>query len=378
MTSKNEPSSESSSTSAGAITAHGIRRRRNVFRRLEAPAKGMESRTQAWREVGNKNPNPPVDLEPVVEWFNQEPFSRERFRWALRDALDELMDGQRTGRWAYQHLSKTEKAHLGTAIEVNLTREFRFLDGTHLDWQIAGLDIDCKFSKDLGKWEIPMEMYLCDEHEDRQGKADFPALLTWLNDDTGEWAAGLLRITDRRLRWKTTRSGEQARAYNRDNKRKLADATKSDIYWLWGGIQTDLPPNLLGRLSSADRDRILGNGRSGQARVNELFRTVQCRIINRRTVLTVAQQDDAPKRARDARIHLRDEGILVLGHQARHRAAAIDLGLPIPQRGEWVSVRVVRVKDSDPRPFFDVEGARWAQALPSDEDRIAAAPVLSS
>ena len=45
---------------------------------------------------------------------------------------------------------------------MNLTKEFEFANGDDLDWQIAGRDVDCKFSKDLGGWEIPMEMYRCD------------------------------------------------------------------------------------------------------------------------------------------------------------------------------------------------------------------------
>ncbi len=56
--------------------------------------------------------SPPAELTPFVDWFEKEPEARERFRWALRDSLDELLDGQRTGRWAYQHLSKTEKTYL--------------------------------------------------------------------------------------------------------------------------------------------------------------------------------------------------------------------------------------------------------------------------
>lgn len=365
---------KSTIANARVVTGQSIRRRRNAFRLLGEPTSPMEERTRAWRDVAVPAADPPTALASVVDWFDREEDARDRFRWVLRDTLDELMDGQRTGRWAYQHLSKTEKTHLGTAVEVNLTREFAFADGTHLDWKIAGLDVDCKFSKDLGKWEIPMEMYLCDAHGELQGKADSPALLTWLNDDTGEWAAGLLTITDDRLRWKL-KDGRSVRAYNRDNKRKLADTAKDEIYWLWGGVQTDLPPNLLRTLSGDERNRIFANTVSGQARVNELFRTVQTTIIGRRTVLTVAQQDDAPKRARDARIHLRDEGIVILGHQKSHGRVAADLRLPEPQRGEWMSLRVVRVLGSDSRASSEIDGERWALAR-ADEVGQTPAPEL--
>jgi hypothetical protein len=320
------------------------------------------------------NQEVPSDLAPIVRWFEDQPGARERFRWALRDSLDELLDGQRTGRWAYQHLSKTEKTYLGTAVEVNLTKEFDISNGDDLDWRIADVDVDCKFSRELGGWEIPMEMYLCLAHGERSGKADHPALVVWLNDDTSQWAAGLITITDERLKWKIDRQArEPLRAYNRDNKRRLADAAASGIYWLWGGTQADLPSNLLLHLPDDIRSRIL-SGHSGQARVDRLFRDVQERIIGRQTVLTVAQQDDAPKRARDARIHLRRDGILVLGHQEMHPRIARALGLAVPVKGEWISVRVTPVEGVDSRPSFRYADLSWARANATDP--IVEAPAL--
>ncbi len=351
--------------------ARAIRRRRNVFRTHPSPAGEMGTVPAAWAVLPSP-PSQPTALEPVVEWFMCEPDARERFRWALRDSLDELLDGQRTGRWAYQHLSKTEKTYLGTAVEVNLTKEFEFPNGVHLDWQIAGRDIDCKFSKDLGGWEIPMEMYLCPDHGGRQGSADHPALVTWMNDDRSQWAAGVLTITDARLRWKTDKAtGQRVRAYNRDNKRRLADSSASDIHWLWGGLQHDLPHNLLLQLDPDSRSRILGANNSGQKRVDQLFREVQGRLVGRQTVLTVGQQDDAPKRVRDSRTRLRPEGILILGHQDSHPAVAAALGLPVPVKGEWIAIQVSPVPESDGRPSFAVDGQRWAKAE-SDESRVTA------
>lgn len=318
----------------------------------------------------------PLELADLVAWFENEADARERFRWALRDSLDELLDGQRTGRWAYQHLSKTEKTYLGTAIEVNLTKEFEFANGDDLDWRIADRDVDCKFSKDLGGWEIPMEMYRCVDHGGRQGKADHPALLTWINDDTSTWVAGLAKMTDESLRWRTDRNtGEVGRAYNRDNKRRLTDASARSVYWLWGGLQIDLPRNLLLHMDAAARNRIFAFPRSGQARVDQLFREVRDSIVGRQVVLTVAQQDDAPKRARDARLRLRDEGLLVLGHQESHPHVAKALQLPVPVKGEWVATRVVPVEATDSRPFFSVAEQRWARA--NAEEPVVPAPKLS-
>ncbi|CAL9510327.1 Type-2 restriction enzyme NaeI [Streptomyces sp. enrichment culture] len=343
--------------------------RRTAFRSWDPPREIMGKVPREWRIQPDLTQRIPDDLAPFVEWFNDQPQARERFRWALRDSLDELLDGQRTGRWAYQHLTKTEKTYLGTAVEVNLTKEFAIDNGADLDWSIAGLDIDCKFSKDLGGWEIPMEMYLCADHGERSGRANHAAVLTWMNDDTSEWAAGIVRITDERLRWRRDpdANGARVRAYNRDNKRRLSDSAKSEVYWLWGGLQTDLPTNLLLHLDHEARERILtaslpGRASSGQQRVNQLFREVRERLIGRQVVLTVGQQDDAPKRARDARIDLRPEGIVVLGHQGSHPHVARALGLPAPIKGEWISTRLVPVSPDDVRPKFSLDGQFWACA----------------
>ncbi|MFF9283579.1 NaeI family type II restriction endonuclease [Streptomyces griseosporeus] len=353
--------------------------RRNTFHTWDPPRERMSKVPREWQIQPGLTQQVPDDLAPFVEWFYHQPEARERFRWALRDSLDELLDGQRTGRWAYQHLTKTEKTYLGTAVEVNLTKEFAIENGADLDWSIASLDIDCKFSKDLGGWEIPMEMYLCADHGERSGRADHAAVLTWMDDDTSRWAAGIVRITDERLRWKRERgvNGDLVRAYNRDNKRKLSDGAKSDVYWLWGGLQTDLPTNLLLQLEPEVRERILsaslpGRASSGQQRVNRLFREVQERLIGRQTVLTVGQQDDAPKRARDARIALRPKGIVVLGHQGSHPYVARALGLPAPTKGEWISTRLVPVSSDDARPKFSLDGQFWARPR---EEELLAAPV---
>ncbi|MFG1643753.1 NaeI family type II restriction endonuclease [Amycolatopsis sp. NPDC049252] len=348
--------------------------KRNKFMVHPVPEKGMS------RPVGNfpipqeSTATPPADLQKCVDWFYGQREARERFRWALRDSLDELMDGQRTGRWCYQHLSKTEKTYLGTAVEVNLTKEFDIEAGEDLDWTISGAELDCKFSRDLGGWEIPMEMYQCDDHGEQSGRADHVALLTWFSDDHSEWAAGLIRVTDQRLRWKKPgASGNPTRAYNRDNKRKISDSGIRDIFWLWGGIQDDLPTNHLFHLEQEQRGRILHDV-SGQERVNQLFRELTGCVVSRHTVLTVAQQDDSPKRVRDARSALQPEGFIILGAQEAHPDVARHLELPVPAKGEWVSVRLTEVGHEANRPKVWLESKWWAVAR-SDEPR-AAAPSI--
>ena len=309
------------------------------------------------------------DVQRLVRWFEAQPVGKERFRWALRDSLDELMDGQRTGRWCYQHLTKTEKTHLGTVIEVNLTREFELEDGDDLDWKVDGIDVDCKFSKTLGGWEIPMEMYRCEDHGGRSGKADHPALVVWLCDDHSVWGAGLVTITDDRLGWTSGGPGApRRRRYNRDNKRTLSSAALQEIRWLWGRPEHPLPSNTLRHLEEAKRARIFADSNSGQKRINQLFTEVQNELIGRATVLTVAQQDDSVKRPRDARLQLRGKGIIVLGHQGTHPKVATLLGLDVPTKGEWIATRLAPVALADPRPKFRLAGQWWAVADESEAE----------
>ncbi|MFE1837260.1 NaeI family type II restriction endonuclease [Streptomyces sviceus] len=100
---------------------------------------------------------------------------------------------------------------------------------------------------------------------------------------------------------------------------------------------------------------------SGQQRLNQLLREVRDRLIGRQTVLTVGQQDDSPKRARDARIHLRPEGIVVLGHQESHPHVAHALGMPVPIKGEWSSPASFLSHLTMRRPN-SLDGQFWARA----------------
>jgi Restriction endonuclease NaeI len=274
----------------------------------------------------------------------------------LRGTIDQLLDGQHTGRWDWQTLRKTEKTHMGTLVEINLHRVFDFADGDVMDYRIAETEVDCKFSQMLGGWEFPVESvgHIC--------------LLVWANDDDERWEAGLIRV-----------NADLLGAPNRDLKRKLPRASEASVLWLYDRPQ--LPPNLLLRLTDEQRQRIFEArtpaGRpSGQARINELFRCIQKTIIPRTVILTVGIQDDPMKRARDARLpkHLGREGFLVLGHQGAHPAVARSLGVPVPRKGEFISVRVVKAEPGSTGPKAEINGTEWREA--NDNDPVVPAPPL--
>lgn len=269
----------------------------------------------------------------------------------LRDTLDQLYDGQHTGRWNYDQLHKTEKTHMGTLVEINLHRRFGFGDGDATDYRIAGIEVDCKYSMTYGGWELPPEAI------------DHFCLLITANDATSSWAAGLIRVREEYLRERR----------NRDSKRQLSAAARSHIRQLWTR-HGRLAENIFLYMDPRDRERIFNatarrGTQHGQAKTNEFFRTVQRRIIRRAEVATVAQQDDFMKRARGnggARTALQAEGILVLGHQDNDPLVAGALGLPVPHKGEFVSARVVPAYDDRDDLVAVIGGQRWALARPGD------------
>ncbi|MEP7023512.1 MAG: NaeI family type II restriction endonuclease [Actinomycetota bacterium] len=277
----------------------------------------------------------------------------------LRDTLDQLYDGQHTGRWNLDQLHKTEKTHMGTLVEINLHRHFGFDDGDVTDYRIAGIEVDCKYSMSWGGWELPPEAVgeLC--------------LVLTACDETRSWAAGLIRVREPDLRGSP----------NRDAKRQLAAASRVRIRCLWPGAG-QLAGNVFLQLDSRTRQRIFDARASrgyqhGQARTNELFRCVQRRIIRRAELATVAQQDDFMKRARGnggARTQLRADGILVLGHQDNDPLVAAALGLPIPRKGEFISARVVPADPSRDDPIAVIAGEQWVLARP--DDPVVTAPAV--
>ncbi|MCX4558298.1 NaeI family type II restriction endonuclease [Streptomyces phaeochromogenes] len=273
------------------------------------------------------NPPPRLDPDPnlleVQNWLRMQPNLEARFGQVLRKSIDEVLDGQRTGRFNIKDLEKTEKTYLGTKVEIITRAEFNLGRGKKMDFSISSHDVDSKFTSG-DNWTIPREAdgHIC--------------LLIRANDLKASYQIGLLRIHDTLLNV----------GKNRDGKRTPSAIGRSAIQWIIP--EGRLPENILLTLSDTDRNAIFKAGASGQARTNELFRRVQDRLVNRNTVLTVARQDDSLKRVRDARHHLRNEGIMILGHQKQHPHIARALGLQVPEKGSWIAIRVACADDLEP------------------------------
>ncbi|MGW7041665.1 NaeI family type II restriction endonuclease [Streptomyces avermitilis] len=295
------------------------------------------------------------ELDEVYEHIKALDPTGRRFARVLRDTIDQLLNGEVTGRYDWKTLFKTEKTHAGTLVEINLQREFRFADGAAMDYQIAGVDVDCKYSQQFGGWMIPPEAvgHLC--------------LLAWADDYKSLWSIGLVRI---RNEWLNTGN-------NRDLKLTIKAEHRDKIQWMWR--DENLPENVLLHMDATDRDAVF-TASSGQRRLNELFRRTQKRRIGRNVVRTVAQQKDYMKRVRGnggSRSALRTEGILIMGDYASHREIAGQLGLPIPDEGEFVSARVTPSRPHHGDALrVSLDGKQWVLAQP--DDPVEPAPALPS
>ncbi len=277
-----------------------------------------------------------------------------RTGYAIREALDQIYDGQRTGRWDFTQLSKTEKTHIGTLVEIWMQREFGFADGEELDYRIAGVDVDCKWSLNLYDWEIPREMYI---------RGNKIALVVWANEYTARWASGLIRISEDVLR----PMGNQG-----DRKRRLNDRGRDQILWIVAG--SDLVKNTLLHIKDPRKLEAIAYAARGQTAVTNLFRELQGELVNRATVLTAAQQVDSAKRVRDARKKLRPEGIVIFGHYAPHPRMAKELGLDPPTLGRYISARLWPYRTGESALHTEIGGKMWRIARP--EDSVVTAPDL--
>lgn len=295
-----------------------------------------------------------AQLTAVVDELRKLDSDGSRTARVIRETFDQLYDGQRTGRFRWDQLYKTEKTHCGTLVEINLQREFKFPDGLLLDYAIAGADVDCKYSQTIGGWMIPPEArdHLC-------------LVISASDTSCPTWSMGVVRATGERLNF----------GANRDAKSTLNAAGRGAIMWVHQGAS--LPSNVLLQLDAATLDRIFAKP-SGQTRINELFRSALGKVIGRAAVATVAQEKDYMKRVRangGARTMLQNEGIVIFGQYRSHIAVARSIGVPVPGPGDSISVRLALANQSGPG-IAEIGGRFWRVAQPGDH--VVTAPDLPS
>lgn len=271
-------------------------------------------------------------------------------RWAavIRHTFDMIYNGQDTGRYRWDQLFKTEKTHFGTLFEINAQREFGFYDGEDMDFEIAGVDVDAKWSQRDGGWMLPPESF------------GHLALVGTASDERSVWSIGVVRVSEENRRVKV----------NRDLKSTLSPVGRAAVKWIWK--DAPLMPNILLQLPRPDVD-VIFEGRSGQDKILRLLKAAEGRTIHRTAIATVGRQLDPMKRIRangGARTRLAAEGYLVLSGDY-HASLAAAFELKVPGRSEVVAIRVVPTESAG----VLIAGRKWRRAIGTDTI-VEAAPVL--
>lgn len=236
---------------------------------------------------------------------------------AIRDAIDFVIDGPRTGRCSIDELEKTEKTYIGTKVEQLIIHNLQLEKFQRIDTRIGGVPVDIKCTVQR-TWSIPSEAI---------GEV---CLLIRIDEELGRFWAGLVLVTEEKLN----------PGRNKDGKGTLNELGRKSITWLIDGAA--FPRNLLSSLPEKVRKAILDPSKSATERMAELFRRCVGVVIDQKTVDTVGQQRDSSKRVRGnggARDILEPEGILVFTNQTETNDILERNGFPRLGPGQFLSLR---------------------------------------
>jgi hypothetical protein len=238
----------------------------------------------------------------------------ESFPLLLRQAIDEVIDTPRTGRFLIEQTEKTEKTYLGTKVEILLRNWLKFPKGSVLDMNVGGTECDIKNTMHYN-WTIPRE---------NVGRL---AMLVKASEKKGVCSLGVAVMRD----------GYLNPGKNQDQKRTMSAIGQQNIWWIVDGFP--YPVNFWRLMTAAERDALMRAGR-GTARLTKLFETIQRRPISRNQVQDLAQQHDYMKRLRangGARDRLRPKKIALLSG-AFHQMAIKHFNLGPLTADEFISV----------------------------------------
>lgn len=239
-----------------------------------------------------------------------------------RDNIDRVIQTPKTGRRLYTDLQNSEKTYIGTAVEIDLRSALSLGRGENMDLEIAGHDVDVKFSQGKG-WMIPPEAV---------GKA---CVLVTASDIINRYSLGVIVAREEYLN----------KGKNRDGKRTINAKQRVNIWWLIQNEEyprnfwLDVPREVVERISK---------GKSGNDRATIFLREVLDRPFNRKIVADVGEdQEDFMRRFRgDAgakngtRDTLLKEGILAVhGHRKKPRALMKKFGIEL-RHDQFVSHRL--------------------------------------
>jgi hypothetical protein len=237
----------------------------------------------------------------------------ELFGKAVRQAIDEVIDGPRTGRWSLEQLEKTEKTYVGTKVEIVVRTTLGLERGPVLDFEIEHHPVDVKWAMN-SQWQIP-----------REAVGQLCLCIGGLENLT-RFQVGLVRCHEEYLN----------RGKNRDSKRTLSTKGREAMGLLVPS--SPLPVNFVERMDHVLRITVMEEP-SIQKRVTRLFKLLPRTPIPRNAVATVARTTGDPMRRVRADSHREDPlaGMKILS--ARYDNAVVAaLGYPPLAADEFMSV----------------------------------------
>lgn len=274
--------------------------------------------TAAPWSTGDSAPVEQPDYDPALDvveaWFRSQEAFAARMERLIRQGLDEVIDGVRTGRWSLDQLEPTEKTYVGTKMEILIRSEFGLPRQRPMDTVVEGHSVDIKWSIRPAGWMIPREAvgHLC--------------LLVSADEAGGRFKVGLVRCRPEYL----NKGDGQG-----DRKKTLSSVGRSKIRWLARG---DLSPNFIATLPAAIRDDVMAQPK-GQPRVTRLFTLLPRSPVPRLAVVTLAQQPGDPMRRIRKDKGDRLQGLVVLGgHYKKTNEIVKKLGYPPLAKDEYMSV----------------------------------------
>ena len=193
------------------------------------------------------------------------------FRELVCRAIDEVIDGPRTGRWAFDQLETAERAYVGTKIEIIVRAALELERGSVMDLEILGHPVDVKWSM-KSAWQIPREAvgHIC--------------LCLGARRTLSQFQVGVMRCDAEVLNL----------GRNQDKKTTISAAHRRALMMMLVDA-TPLPTNFVAAIEPSTRSRIMA-GRTIQERVTALFTELPGVPIPRDAVRTVARTQGDPMR----------------------------------------------------------------------------------
>lgn len=260
----------------------------------------------------------------IFEKIGGESELREQLPQLIKNAVDFVLDPERTFRTSMLELDKVEKTFIGLKIEHYLRDWIGCPKGLKRDTRIADVDVDIKNT--IGStWMIPLETY---------GKAE-PCILIATAKFDGRCWLGIMVARP-----------EYLNAENRDKKRSVSEAGKRNIMWL---VRDEpYPPSRWQGIDTAAFKEFRSTLKSGNKRAAAFFKHHLGKVVHR-TILEALLNDqkDFSRRLRadnaaasGLRKVLADQGIsLLCGTWPDDKKAASAAGVEELGADEWLAVR---------------------------------------